>query len=70
MADFEEVTTVDGDMVDAIAFRRFGASANVEAIYEANRGLAERGPVLPAAVVIRIPVPDVKPRTATQRLWD
>lgn len=70
-AEFEPYTTVDGDMVDAIAFKRFGASSGTaEAIYAANPGLAERGPILPAGVVINIPVPLVKPRVVADRLWD
>jgi phage tail protein X len=73
MADtFESYTTADGDMVDAIAFRRFGTSrAHTERILDANPGLAAMGSVLPAGVVIRIPVPAVPDRKKTaQRLWD
>jgi phage tail protein X len=72
MADFETYTTADGDMVDAIAFNRFGASAgHAEAILDANPGLAAMGPVLPSGVVIKIPVPQAPARQQTmQRLWD
>lgn len=71
MAAFESYTCRQGDMVDLIAFRRFGASnVMTEAILDANPGLAARGEVLPAGLVIKIPLPDVKPRTVTPRLWD
>lgn len=67
---FETYTTVDGDMVDDIAFGRFGRSeAAVEAIFAANPGLAARGPVLPAGVTIRIPLPVEKDRAEMARLW-
>lgn len=72
MADKVELyTTVQGDMVDAIAFKRFGTSkAHTERILDANPGLAAMVSVLPAGVVIRIPVPAVPDRKDTaQRLW-
>lgn len=73
MADSVELyTTVDGDMVDAIAFKRFGTSRKMtEAILDANPGLAAMGEILPAGVVIKIPVPVVPDRQKTaRRLWD
>lgn len=71
MAQFEEVVTTEGDMVDAIAFRRFRTSGVVtEAIYEANPGLSEQGPILPVGLTIRIPLPEDKPKKTAQRLWD
>jgi phage tail protein X len=71
MQGFETYTTVDGDTVDLIAFRRFGSSTGTtEAIYAANLYLADLGPVLPAGVVIQIPVPLAKPTATLKRLWD
>jgi phage tail protein X len=71
VADFETVVTTEGDMVDLIAFKRFGDTAGItETIYEANPGLAEQGPVLPAGVVIRVPVPLVRERATPERIWD
>ena len=66
---FESYTTIEGDMVDLIAFNRFGDSSAAMAIYDANPGLAARGPVLPAGLVIRIPVPTKKDRKQSTRLW-
>lgn len=47
--------TKDGDMVDLIAFEEYGTEAGRQAIWDANPGLADLGPVLPAGLVIEIP---------------
>jgi phage tail protein X len=64
--------TIDGDMVDAIAFARYGRhGSNTEAIYEANPGLAARGAVLPAGVAVRLPaIPQQETPAPIRRLWD
>lgn len=64
--------TVDGDMVDAIAHRHYGTSvAMAEAIFEANRGLAEQGCPLPGGVLITLPDISAPASVATPlRLWD
>ena len=72
MADFvyEDYITTQGDTVDLIAFNRFGGSSGpTESILDANPGLAARGPVLPAGLTIRIPVPVKKDRAQSTRLW-
>jgi len=65
----EEVVTQEGDTVDLIAFTRFGAHGMEPAIFDANPGLAALGPVLPAGIVVRVPVPVVKDRASSSRLW-
>lgn len=61
--------TVDGDMVDLIAWRHYGREAAMADILDANPGLAARGPVLPAGVEIELP--DLPPPApATVKLWD
>jgi phage tail protein X len=65
------IITSDGDMLDLIAFREYGYSSGaVEAILNANYGLADRPPVLPAGIIIILP--DIAPAPAKQpvRLWD
>jgi phage tail protein X len=60
------------DMLDLIAWRHYGFQAGtVEAILDANYGLAEQPPVLPAGLTIELPVL-AKPRIVPQavRLWD
>lgn len=61
----------DGDMLDAICQKHYGrTTGTVEAVLEANPGLAKLGPVYVAAT--RIVLPDL-PHAAekkTVRLWD
>jgi phage tail protein X len=68
---FEEYRTAEGDMVDSIAFARFGTSKGVtERILDANPGLAAMGEILPPNIIVRIPVPEVPDRAVVPRLWD
>lgn len=67
---FEDHITQEGDTVDLIAFNRFGAHGMEPAILDANPGLAERGPVLPMGIIVRIPVPLKAERELSHRLWD
>ncbi|GAK43589.1 tail X family protein [Tepidicaulis marinus] len=63
--------TSDGDMVDFICWKHYGVqSGAVEAVLEANEGLAALGPRLPAGVTITLP--DLRPKVEvkTVRLWD
>lgn len=63
--------TKDGDMVDAICHRHYGRTAGVvEAVLEANPGLADEGSVLAAGVAILLPdLPDPEPDEGVS-LWD
>jgi len=65
----EDYVTQEGDTVDLIAYTRFGAHGMEPAIFDANPGLAALGPVLPAGIVVRVPVPVVKDRVAGLRAW-
>lgn len=59
------------DTVDALCWRHYGRTAGVtEAALQANPGLAERGPVLPAGLWLELP--DVTPSTRQNiiQLWD
>lgn len=61
--------TTTGDMLDAICRAHYGTEAQVPAVLAANPGLAARGPVYPAGVLITLPVV-VAPAEAGQiRLW-
>lgn len=63
--------TEAGEMLDLIAYRHYGYSPGaVEAILEANPGLCEYPPVLPAGV--RFTLPDIAPAApkSAVRLWD
>lgn len=66
-------TTRDGDTVDLIAWRFYGATTNreTEMILGANPGLSDRGPLLDAGVTVDLPDPPARPvEPAGVRLWD
>lgn len=66
-------TTVQGDTLDMICWRHYGATAGVvEAVLAANRGLGALGAVYAAGVEILLPErPTVAPAvTVPVRLWD
>ena len=64
--------TRDGDSLDAICWKHYGRQAGaVEAVLEANPGLSEVGPVLPAGFVIGLPeLPQRAREIETISLWD
>lgn len=62
--------TKDGDMLDLICRNFYGdAPYSVEAVLDANAGLAKLGPVLPSGTLIDLP-PAQPITTPTIRLWD
>ena len=64
-------TTRDGDVLDEICLARYGTTAVVERVLEANFGLADEGAVLDAGVRVVLPdltVAEVTPTVV--RLWD
>lgn len=66
-----EHISADGDMTDWIAWRFYGRTEDVvEIVLEANRGLAQYGPVLPAGVRITLPVIPPPATTRVQRIWE
>lgn len=63
--------TRDGDVLDYICWRHYRRqSGAVEAVLEANPGLADRGPVFPAGVTITLPDLPAPEATAVIRIWD
>lgn len=63
--------TKDGDMLDAVCLAWYGRTRGaVETVLAANPGLAERGPLLPAGILIELPEFNRTPvNDATIRLW-
>ena len=63
--------TVAGDVLDDICWRRYGedAARQVPLALAANPGLAARGPILPAGVVIALPDRPTPAERAVVRLW-
>ncbi len=64
--------TSEGDVIDAVCRRFYGREAGaVEAVLEANPGLAELGPVLPAGTLVELPdLPRPLETIETVKLWD
>lgn len=64
--------TSDGDTADYIAWKYYGTQDGqvVEQMLDANPGLSDLGPVLPAGILVNLP--DIKPAAAAKgvRLWD
>ncbi|OSM01649.1 tail protein X [Magnetofaba australis] len=61
----------EGEMVDWICHRHYGHEKAVVMVLEANPGLADHGPKLPARTrVILPPAPADEPIQSTVRLWD
>lgn len=63
-----------GDVLDRICFAQYGActSDTLNAVLDANYGLADLGPILPAGVQITLPdqAPVTAPPSAGVSLWD
>lgn len=64
--------TSEGDTVDLICWNFYGQqSGAVERVLEANRGLADLGPVLPINTRVELPEINVPASEAQPiRLWD
>lgn len=62
----------EGDTVDLIAWRIYGTQEArvVERLLEANPGLADYGPQLPAGTLLTIPELDTAAEQTGTRLWD
>lgn len=66
------VTSIDGDMLDHIVWRRCGRTAGtLEMVLDANQHLRFYGPVLPEGVVIVIPAAAFAlPERPVFKLWE
>ena len=64
--------TIAGDMLDAICYQHYGGTKGyVEAVLEANPGLAKESPLLPAGLIIMLPdLPTLPQQLSVVRLWD
>lgn len=67
-------STRDGDTVDFIAWKQYGTvtPSILATVLDANRGLADLGPVLPVGTVVVLPDIDVATDAATDSevsLW-
>ncbi|WP_414500062.1 MULTISPECIES: tail protein X [unclassified Zymobacter] len=68
------VRTRAGDTVNALLYRETGRSDDdaEEALWALNLGLAEYGPILPAGVIVRLPVLEARDAEVRQAVtvWD
>ena len=69
---YRTIRTIGGDMLDVICLHHYGhAHRYVEAVLNANPGLADQGPVLPAGIIIVLPdLTELSHQEAAVRLWD
>lgn len=59
------------DTVDSLCWRHYGATRGlVEAVLQANPGLADAGPMLPQGMPVRMPVVTARPVQPVIQLWD
>ena len=67
----DQIRAQQGDTVDLICKRYYGHTTNVvEAVYLANPGLAELGPILPHGQLVNMPAEqETTPTTETITLW-
>lgn len=68
----EQKRTQQNDTVDALCWRHYGRTAGVvEAVLNANPGLADQGPVLPAGLLVTLPDQQAAaPERQTVSLWE
>lgn len=59
----------DGDMVDEICHQHYGTTDMLEAVYDANPGLAALGPILPRGTLVNLPPKPAPTPRAPVRLW-
>lgn len=60
-----------GDVLDQVVFNHYGdlEGLKLEAVLEANRGLADLGPVLDEGVRVRLPDIQTEQPVETVQLW-
>lgn len=64
--------TKQNDVLDDVVFRFYGDTERriVEIVLEANPGLADLGPVLPAGVLVELPDRPATSAKPLTRLWN
>ena len=67
----QRVAAFSGEPLDSLVWRSIGGGAGtVEAVLEANPGLAELGPALPEGKIVVVPLPaSPAPEAPTVQLW-
>ena len=66
-----KVNALQGDTIDALCARHYGRTGGVvEAVLNANPGLAELGEELPHGTAVELPDVGSSPVAETLNLWD
>ncbi|MEY0512938.1 tail protein X [Providencia manganoxydans] len=66
-----KIRTVQGDTVDGLCWRFYGRTTGMtEAVLLANPGLAEKGAIIPAGLLIDMPEVTAQPTQPLIQLWD
>lgn len=66
-----QVRTQQGETVDALCWRHYGRTQGaVEAVLQANPGLARHGLILPQGILVTMPALSAPPPQPTVSLWD
>lgn len=67
----EQVRTNQGETIDALCWRHYGRTLGaVEAVLQANPGLASHGLILPQGILVNMPQLSAPPLKTTVSLWD
>lgn len=66
-----QVLSQHGETLDQVCWRALGSTQQVDAVYAANPGLAEHGPILPDSTPVILPdaVTPAVPLRETVTLW-
>ncbi|MEI9534333.1 tail protein X [Moellerella wisconsensis] len=66
-----KIRTIQGETVDEICWRFYGRTTGMtETVLLANPGLAEKGAVMPAGLLIEMPNVTAEPEQPLIQLWD
>lgn len=67
----QHIRTQQNETVDALCWRYYGRTQGaVEAVLQANPGLARRGLLLPHGMLVLMPVLPTPPTQQLTQLWD
>lgn len=66
-----QIRTQQNESVDALCWRHYGRTQGaVEAVLQANPGLARQGLILPQGLLVHMPPLSAPPPKTTVTLWD
>ncbi|WP_315708984.1 tail protein X [Brenneria uluponensis] len=66
-----QIRAQQNDTVDLLCWRYYGKTNGVtEAVYDANPGLCEHGPLLPAGLPVTMPDEVTQTQQEIVQLWD